>query len=203
MNMLSALTLIPARWTPAPWVATSLSALIMAWWLMEGYYWSNFPAGAVYKDRHSNPLIVLSIFINLGVCLTLSAYGRGVWHYPPLLVPVLGLMMAAGGLMLRLASIRLLGRFYTSRVALHPDHQLVEHGVLRLLRHPAYTGALLLGLGMSVALANWWASLFFLATHVPVILYRIRVEERALAEQFGERYRAYQSRTWGLIPLVY
>lgn len=34
-------------------------------------------------------------------------------------------------------------------------------------------------------------------------LYRINVEERALVQALGERYRAYVKRTKRLIPLVY
>lgn len=196
-------TLIPLRWAAAPWIARSLSLLIVAWWTMEAYYWSNFPRGAVYRDRFSNPLIVLSIFVNLGLCLGLTAHGYGVIKSPPMWLPALGLALACTGLVLRFLSIRTLGRHYTSSVTLLPEHELITTGMFGTIRHPAYLGALLLGFGLSLALVNWWACLFYCATHVPVMLYRVHVEELALSEHFGERYLAYRARTRALLPYVY
>jgi protein-S-isoprenylcysteine O-methyltransferase Ste14 len=38
---------------------------------------------------------------------------------------------------------------------------------------------------------------------VPIILGRIRSEERLLASHFGAEYEAYRARTWHLVPGVY
>ena len=38
---------------------------------------------------------------------------------------------------------------------------------------------------------------------VPLILYRIRIEEAILMEEFGDEYREYMKRTKKLIPLVF
>jgi protein-S-isoprenylcysteine O-methyltransferase Ste14 len=38
---------------------------------------------------------------------------------------------------------------------------------------------------------------------IPVLLYRIRIEERLLTEEFGDAYRSYRDATSKLIPFIY
>ncbi len=50
------------------------------------------------------------------------------------------------------------------------------------------------------------SSLFGLATMsvlIPILLNRIRLEERMLTEEFGNAYRTYQDTTSKLIPFIY
>jgi protein-S-isoprenylcysteine O-methyltransferase len=114
-----------------------------------------------------------------------------------------GLLLFAGGLLLRWASIVHLGRFFTVDVAIAADHRLVESGPYRYLRHPSYSGALVAFAGLGICMANW---LSLLALTVPVtwaFLRRIRVEETALRGAFGAAWDAYAGRTWRLLPFVY
>ena len=49
-----------------------------------------------------------------------------------------------------------------------------------------------------------WASVLIISLPIGfAFLYRINVEERALIQALGERYRTYMKRTKRLIPLVY
>ena len=50
---------------------------------------------------------------------------------------------------------RVLRRFFTGYVAIHPDQRVVERGPYRLVRHPSYSGTLLTTLGMGLAMTNW------------------------------------------------
>jgi protein-S-isoprenylcysteine O-methyltransferase len=96
-----------------------------------------------------------------------------------------------------------LGRFFTVNVAIAADHQLVDAGLYRWVRHPSYSGALLAFLGLGLCLDNW-ASLAALMLPVSVVFWwRMRIEEAALLEAFGERYRDYLRRTRRLIPFIY
>jgi protein-S-isoprenylcysteine O-methyltransferase len=114
-----------------------------------------------------------------------------------------GAAVFAAGIILRWYAILALGRFFTVNVAIAADHQLVEAGPYRLLRHPSYTGALLAFLGLGICLDNWASlALLMLPTSV-VFLWRMRIEETALLETFGERYRDYMRRTRRLIPFIY
>jgi protein-S-isoprenylcysteine O-methyltransferase Ste14 len=60
---------------------------------------------------------------------------------------------------------------------------------------------ILVGLGLS--LGNLASLLIAVVPISGCLLWRIRIEERALAERFGERYQAYMKRTKRLIPMIY
>jgi protein-S-isoprenylcysteine O-methyltransferase Ste14 len=55
------------------------------------------------------------------------------------------------GIALRQWSIRVLGRFFSTTVQVTSDQRIVTNGPYSVVRHPAYSGALLtlLGLGLS------------------------------------------------------
>jgi protein-S-isoprenylcysteine O-methyltransferase len=117
-------------------------------------------------------------------------------------IVVAGAFLAITGLTMRLWAIRTLGRFFTSTVRVANDHQVVQSGPYRRLRHPSYAGALLAALGITVALGSRLGFGLILILCVPAYLYRIAVEERALVAELGTSYSEYRARTWGLIPGV-
>ena len=106
------------------------------------------------------------------------------------------------GMAFRWYSIRVLGRFFTAVVAIQPEHQIVEAGPYRILRHPSYSGALVTFLGFALVLGNW-LSLLIIAIFTAIGYgYRISVEEKALVTGLGDAYRAYMKRTKRIIPFV-
>jgi|ERR1044071_1302521 protein-S-isoprenylcysteine O-methyltransferase len=158
-------------------------------------------AKTVSKDAHSLRVLWFVII----VCIWLSIQAQGRWPnavLPPWFVPV-GIILFAGGTILRWYSIIHLGRFFTVNVAIAADHQLVDTGPYRFVRHPSYTGALLAFIGFALVLRNWASVLIIFLPIGFAFLYRINIEERALVQALGERYRAYMKRTKRLIPLVY
>jgi len=114
-----------------------------------------------------------------------------------------GIVVCLSGILLRLYSIRTLGRSFTYDVAISPGQQVVERGPYRWLRHPSYLGSLLVELGFGMSLTNW------VALFVPAIwlgtayAYRIGIEEKALLDGLGAPYHEYMQRTWRLIPFVF
>ena len=154
-------------------------------------------------SKDANSLRVLWIVI--GLCIWLSIQAQSLWPravLPPWCVSI-GVALFVVGMVLRWYSIIHLGRFFTVNVAIAADHQLVETGPYRFVRHPSYTGALLAFIGFAMVLRNW-ASVLLISLPIGfAFLYRINVEERALVQALGDRYRAYMKRTKRLIPFVY
>ena len=114
-----------------------------------------------------------------------------------------GIALIAAGILLRGAAIATLRQYFTVDVTIREDHQLIEHGLYGLVRHPAYTGSLLSFLGLGLAFGNWLSLAVVFLVAAGAFAYRIVVEERALIEHFGDRYREYARRTKRLIPGVY
>ena len=113
-----------------------------------------------------------------------------------------GLGLMAGGLGVRQWAILTLGRYFAPDVSLERDHRLVEAGPYRYVRHPSYTGTFITIAGYGLALTNWLSLLVMLLIPGLAYGYRMRVEEQALIDTFGEEYRAYMRRTWRILPFI-
>ncbi len=144
------------------------------------------------------------LWIVIGVSIFLGIQTVFWWPIARLPAPaafsLAGLFLFLLGLTLRWYAIIQLGRFFTVDVAIASDHQLVESGPYRFVRHPSYTGALLAFIGFGLSLHNWVALVVIITPITCAFLYRIRLEERALVAALGERYLAYRRRTKALLP---
>ncbi|HTS77545.1 MAG TPA: isoprenylcysteine carboxylmethyltransferase family protein [Bryobacteraceae bacterium] len=100
------------------------------------------------------------------------------------------------------AAVRHLGKQWRYQAGLNEDHELIQTGPYRWIRHPIY--ASMLGFLLAVAAAwTWWPmilaglTMFLAGTEI-----RVRAEDRLLASRFGERFREYQSRVPAYIPFI-
>jgi protein-S-isoprenylcysteine O-methyltransferase len=116
---------------------------------------------------------------------------------------IAGVVLFATGLIFRWWAIVTLGRFFTVDVTIEKDHELVERGPFRMVRHPSYTGVLLAFVGFALTLRNWGAILVVLMPIFVAFVRRMNVEEEALRDALGEKYVAYIRRTKRLVPGVY
>ena len=116
---------------------------------------------------------------------------------------VVGIVLMVLGIALRAWSVIVLGRNFTVYVQVRDEQPVVDTGPYRLLRHPSYTGLLLVCLGIGLALGNWLALVVVVVVPAIAILVRIRVEERALLAGIGEPYRRFSATRKRLIPWVW
>jgi protein-S-isoprenylcysteine O-methyltransferase len=144
--------------------------------------------------------IMISVFLAYFLSFSVPQASFGAAAAP---ARILGIVLYTAGLALRWYSIIYLGRFFTVNVAIATDHQLIDAGPYRYVRHPSYTGALMAFLGLGLALANWVSLAILLVPLFSVFARRIRVEEAALLQGLGAQYRLYMDRTKRLIPGVY
>jgi protein-S-isoprenylcysteine O-methyltransferase Ste14 len=115
----------------------------------------------------------------------------------------LGAMVFASGLALRAWAVHVLGRFFKFTVVVQADHEVVDTGPYRLIRHPSYTGLLTIELGLGIMLGTWLSIPACLLPPLIAFAIRLVTEERVLARELGEPYRAYMKRTHRLVPGVW
>ena len=155
------------------------------------------------QDRST--LRVLWIIIMASVAA--GVFVAGNWRAGALphgrLFEIAGAVLFAVGLLLRWWAIVTLGRFFTVDVTIEKDHELVERGPFRLVRHPSYTGVLLAFVGVGLSLRNWGAMLLILVPIFGAFVRRMNVEEEALSRALGSRYEQYMKRTRRLVPFLY
>lgn len=144
-------------------------------------------------------VIIISIFI--GVFISYAVKAPVCSH--SVAISYVGLSFVLLGVILRLIIIKSLGKFFTVDVTIRENHQLKKDGIYKYLRHPSYAASLISFLGMGIALNNWFSLLIIVVPVFCAFAYRIKVEEEALIQQFGNEYIEYKKRTKGLIPFVW
>jgi protein-S-isoprenylcysteine O-methyltransferase Ste14 len=162
----------------------------------------SFSSSAEKRDQSSLRLLWLTIAIAVTLGVLLGIRGIGYISGVPWF-SYLGLVLMLLGLVVRWAAIITLKRYFTVDVAIATDHQLVERGLYRHIRHPAYAGSLFSFLGLGVAFSNYLSIIVIIVPITAVFMYRIKVEEAALHSAFGDQYAAYCRRTKRLLPGIY
>jgi protein-S-isoprenylcysteine O-methyltransferase Ste14 len=120
-----------------------------------------------------------------------------------IVVEIAGLMFYVIGFLLMAWALVTLGRFcQLGGSAPRFEDKMVVGGPYRLGRHPMYTAALSISLGLSF-LVQSWAFLGVFGIYLCLILLLIPMEEHGLRKAYGERYETYQQKTSKLIPFVY
>lgn len=113
-----------------------------------------------------------------------------------------GLAGVVSGITIRLIARRTLRKQFSYALRLRQDHTLVQHGIYRTVRHPAYTGDLLVQLGVTALFSSLGGFLLMLML-IPCFLHRIKIEEKMLVERFGDAYQEYRKRSKKLVPHVF
>jgi protein-S-isoprenylcysteine O-methyltransferase Ste14 len=92
--------------------------------------------------------------------------------------------------------------FSSATIELAPDQKVISTGPYTLVRHPMYAGALVMLLGIPIALGSWWGMLV-LAAILPALIWRLFEEEKFLARNLAG-YVEYQNRVrYRLIPTIW
>lgn len=119
------------------------------------------------------------------------------------LISVIGLYIIIVGMVLRFISIWTLGNYFTVDVTIRDNHKIKKDGFYRVIRHPSYSGSLLSFIGFGISLNNWLSLTTVVILVMISFLYRIKVEEKILIDQFGNEYLEYKRNTYRLIPWIY
>ena len=135
----------------------------------------------------------IQLFAGVGVCaiFVVSALDHGLgWSDPPTSIVVAGEFLTVAGFLVMYRAFRE-NTFASSIVEIGEGQRVIATGPYALVRHPMYSGALLLFLGTPPALASWWG-LLPVALLAALLVARLRDEERFLLRNlagYGD-YRA-------------
>lgn len=99
---------------------------------------------------------------------------------------MLGWAMLMWGQGLRWWTISTLERRWTTRIIVMPGAPLVRRGPFRLVGHPNYLGVWLEIVGVPLIGGCWRTALFMGGIHAAFLIFRMRVENRALRQASGE-----------------
>jgi protein-S-isoprenylcysteine O-methyltransferase Ste14 len=159
--------------------------------------------GEKSPDRGSLIVLWIVIFSSITAANMIAAVYASTAIYGAGWMRNAALVVLAIGLFIRVSAIYTLGRSFTANVSIHATQTLHEAGLFRFMRHPSYTGMVLIFLALGLRMQNWLSLVVIVVPPVAALLYRIHVEEAALTGAFGEQYVDYSQRTKRLIPGVY
>lgn len=116
----------------------------------------------------------------------------------------IGIFLILLGIVIRCSAVWTLKRAFTHSVQTTGDQHLIQTGLYKIIRNPAYTGSILSLLGVAFAYRQAFAPFGVLLLCLLGYGTRIRVEEAALAGRFKEEFQMYCSVTkYRLLPFVY
>lgn len=106
------------------------------------------------------------------------------------------------GICVRQWAVATLGRFFSPLIGIQAGQVVIRNGPYRLVRHPSYTGLLMIEGGVGLATQSLVGLLAILLTFAVIFGYRIAVEERMLMTELDGSYREYMEETKRLIPYL-
>ncbi|WP_347217481.1 isoprenylcysteine carboxylmethyltransferase family protein [Chryseobacterium sp.] len=178
---------------------------MVAWFLSEFLYKNMLKSGKddqKGKDKSTLNILWLAIPFSIAAAVTIANLStlpiiNSNW------VMYVGEAFILIGIIFRFIIIRSLGKYFTVDVTIKEDHKIKKEGFYKYLRHPSYAFSLLTSLGLGLYLNNWLSLIFAIVPPFLAFTYRIKIEEEALVEQFGDEYITYRKNTKKLIPFIF
>lgn len=111
-----------------------------------------------------------------------------------------GGIITTAGLILFCSAHQALGRNWTAVLALSTEHEMVQRGPYRYVRHPMYAAFFVMGIGFGLLSANWLVGVIYLGPLLVMYMVRVTAEEEMMIGRFGDSYREYMKNTGRLYP---
>jgi protein-S-isoprenylcysteine O-methyltransferase Ste14 len=185
-----------------PLIAALFACTLLVWIASEAVQALRNRPNASAGDRYS--LLLLRACITASVLLAVWSMRVTTTSFPETLpVFFVALLLLWCGIATRWWCFRTLGNYFTFRVMTTADQPVIDTGPYHVLRHPSYAGLLLALLGIGLTFGNWLSLTALLVLPLAALLYRIHVEEAALARTLGSSYATYAATRKRLIPFVW
>ncbi|MGV0835953.1 methyltransferase family protein [Mycolicibacterium thermoresistibile] len=136
-------------------------------------------SGATAESRKAQKIAILAMQLAaLGILALGGLDHRFGWSRAPVWVCVVGLVLTTAGLVITIGAV-LQNSWAAATITTESDQQVVSTGMYAVVRHPLYTGAVIVFFGMPLALGSYWALLLFVVA-VAALIIRIFDEEELL-----------------------
>ena len=186
------------------WLFTSLFVVMWAGWaalwiaMARGVKQPAQSESTASRLSHVGPLIIAAYLLAAPVPLPLLND-----RFVPLAIwpAALGAALTFAGLAFCVWARVTIAANWSSDVQLKRDHELIVEGPYRWVRHPIYTGLLMMFAGTALAVGEWRAALA-VAVAAAAFWRKLGLEEALMRRQFGEAYSQYAARVPALIPFV-
>ena len=149
----------------------------------------------------ARPLALIGVILVWGIVRWMPQLRQELWPRTAA-VGVLADLLTVLGLAVAIWARLTLGRNWSGTITYKEGHELIRRGPYAHVRHPIYSGLLLMGLGTAVA-STRLSSIVLLAGAFLLLAIKARLEERLMLRHFPEAYAEYRRRVRALIPYVW
>jgi protein-S-isoprenylcysteine O-methyltransferase Ste14 len=155
---------------------------------------------AASRLSHVGPLLIAAYLLAAPAPLPVPALSG---RFVPLAIwpAALGAALTFAGLAFCVWARVTIAANWSSDVQLKGGQELVIAGPYRWVRHPIYTGILMMFVGTALAVGEW-RGVLAVAVAAAAFWRKLRIEESFMRQQFGESYARYAARVPALIPFV-
>lgn len=187
---------------------TTARIINVACWFLFVVYWVATARNVKRTKEVKAGLGYAKWIVFIVAFLLLSPRGLSRRFGATTLLPHSDILMAAGvlfsiaGVVIAIAARRKLAGNWSSMVVLKEDHELITTGLYGYVRHPIYSGILLIALGAAVVNGTVTAIGFFVVV-LAFMAYKASLEEQLLTKHFSQDYPAYKARVKRIIPFLW
>ncbi|PKH08508.1 MULTISPECIES: methyltransferase family protein [Planomicrobium] len=184
--------------TALDWVFTAIAVI----WILEFILFRNRGTGEESPvERRSFLLILAALSATILAAALVGEMRR--FEMTATWFKMIGILFFGTGVFLRYWGIIHLKAQFTRHVTVQEGDGIVSTGPYRKLRHPLYTGLLLIAVGMALFFQSILTAIIGGALVGWALVRRMDGEEELLVKEFGEEYREWMKRRARLIPFIY
>jgi protein-S-isoprenylcysteine O-methyltransferase Ste14 len=178
--------------------------------LITAYLWKKDPkllerrvnAGPGAEKEKSQKLIqLLAYLVFIGLNVFPSFDHRFSWSDVPLSVVITGDVLVVLGFLIIFNVFRQ-NTFAAATIEVAPDQKVISTGPYAIVRHPMYSGALVMLFATPLALGSWWGLLLFIPI-ILIIAWRLLNEEKFLSKSLSGYEEYCQKVQHRLVPFVW
>jgi protein-S-isoprenylcysteine O-methyltransferase Ste14 len=206
-----AIALFAPAWTFRFWQAlvylllfasSSAAITVYLWKHDQGLLSRRVSAGPIAEKSRAQQIIQLFASMGfLAILVVPSLDHRFSWSHVPLWIVLAGDLLVVLGFYI-VFKVFCVNTFTSATIEVNEQQIVISIGPYALVRHPMYSGALVMLLGTPLALASWWALIVFVIM-VAVIVIRLLDEEKLLLANLPG-YGEYLARVrYRLMPYVW
>lgn len=183
--------------------------LKITWFIVITYWFISGFGNKQIKNQESIFKRFLQYWLPLIVAVLLL--GPGEWFGESLIrenfvphsdfVGNIGLGFCVIGAIVACWSRYLLGKNWSLSVQRKESHELIQNGIYKILRHPIYTGLLILFIGNAIIVGDYRGIIAVIVVFIS-FWFKLLKEEKILTDTFGNKYIDYKNRTKALIPYL-